>query len=249
MGSFFKTNPPQKVVFSCYLYLVLLEAPLGQCLCVRPQETVGADVSETEARGEGVDEVIGRLGGEVVKELDTPKVVFIAHLLVSVTTNLVVARGHGRWYRMAMEVGLGVVVTEDDDVSVLDIADWPLLRLARAFVGWQDVPVVVVVVVRVRSHLLLPTACRIRLHVRVEERAVKRIVAHSHHGAVRHQLGPLAELGLVQVGLEERGHVGIAGSRIDEDRKMRNKDEHVQRERHRNQAYGTCNKVLDKYRG
>ncbi|KAI3482898.1 hypothetical protein L1887_54220 [Cichorium endivia] len=221
--------PPRMLVLGVVLliarHLDLLPAPLRQH-CIR-----GAQLDLAQHH--------------VVHHLDHPVVVVVAHLFVAIARHFEILLGDGRGKVVRVDVALGLVVDEADDVAVLDHAD----RLFGARVvggqlrlvpGRRDDELVVVVAVVVARHLLLLRADGVGLDVRVQQSAA---VAH----VFERDLGAKGGLGrgegkvvAAQVALEERAHLGIARARTAEDGKVRLEAQHVDGERQEDEAEDAC---------
>jgi hypothetical protein len=115
-----------------------------------------------------------------------------------------------------------ITVPQKSDISINRIQ--VVVRLKAIGINH---PIVVGVLVVVTRHLLLLTPLGKELDVRMEQASSIPGVLDGDAGAIGNFEGRAGEVGASEIGLEEGGHLGIAGTRVLEDEEVEPETEHV----------------------
>jgi len=227
-------------------HLDLLETPLGK-VDIAGTEVASEDlVLQAESRGKGPN-LAAIPGGSVADNLNLPVVLGIANSEVSVGGDFLVGLGDGGSDLVRVQVAAGLGVNEADGLLVRDETRFGLsIIVGVATVGVEE-PVVVGIFVVIAGHLLLvgtlriaipcllvlalhelPGSVDLRLDVTVEQAtSVTHILNGNPRSKGNLKRAVSADLSAPQVGLEERGHLGIARAGVGENGEVDGKAEKV----------------------
>lgn len=224
--------------------LDLLETPLGKVNGSGAEVASQNLVLQAECSGESADlGAITRVG--VLDDLNLPVVLLITNGKVAIARNLLVTLGHGSGDLVGVQVAAGLGMDQANSAAITNETD-----LVRALVisllpavGVEE-PVVVGILVMIASHLLLVRTLGVGLNVTVKQATTIAHVLDSHAGAESDlQRAVPANLGAPQVGLEERGHLGIARAGVSQNTEVDGKADKVNHEGQDNKASNTGGNV------
>ena len=197
--------------------LDLLEAPLWEVDRSSSEITPKLHMSESECRGQSSDTgAVGR--GGIADHLDLPVVLLVTNGSVAVARYFPVSLGNWGGNSVRVEVSTGLGVEESNDLLVCDEAQRCFGIKLRLTAVRPEEPVVIGILVVVAGNLLLATAFRVCLDVRMEQATTIAHVLDGHlgsHGDLEWRV--FADFGATEVRLEEGRHLSIAGARVLED--------------------------------
>jgi hypothetical protein len=223
--------------------LNLLETPLGKVDVSGAEVASQNGVFESERRGKRPELALVS-ARSILDDLNGPMILVVSNGKVSVTRDFVVSLGNGCRDGVRVKVASGLDVNETDDVTISNKAQVLLIRVVVALMaGRVEEPVVVGVLVVVAGNLLLSGALRKRLNVRVQKSSTITHVLDGNTGTNSNLQRAVAQLGTLEVSLEKRAHLGIAGTGVLEDDEMRLKGGHVDKGRNDDEPDDSRNPV------
>lgn len=224
-------------------HLNLLEAPLGKVDVAGAQVASQNLMLQAEGRGERADlAAVARRG--VADDLNLPVVLLVSDRQVAIAGDFLVRLGDRGADLVRVKVTAGLHVNQADRLAVTDKAGLSFgVEVDISAVGVEE-PVVVGILVVVAGDLLLARSLGVRLDV-----AVKQATAVAHvldcdartkgdlQGAVP------ADFSALEIGLEERRHLGISRSAVGEDGKVNGEAEHVDQDGQDDETNDSCHNV------
>jgi hypothetical protein len=210
--------------------LDLLETPLGEVNVASPEVAAKNLVLETESSGESPD-LAAVARSSITNNFNLPVILVVTNSQVTVRRNLLVASSDGGSNVVRVQVAASLGVDEADDRAVTNETKLSLgVVVIISAVGVEE-PVVVGVLVVVASNLLLLGTLGVGLDVRVKETTAVSHVLDSRAGTNRNlERAVLADLGTLEVGLEEGAHLGITRAAAVKDGEVESEGDEVDQE-------------------
>ena len=216
--------------------LDLLETPLRQVDIASPEVATQHSVSQTESACQST-ELAELSAGSFINDFHGPMILRVANGKVSVRRDFVISFCNGRSDGVRVKVATGLGVNEANHVLVLDKSEvGGGLVVVRLVASGVEEPVVVRILVVVASNLLLAGSFGVGLDVRVKQSTTVAHVLESGARSNGNFEGTVSEVVSSEIGLEERAHLGITGTRVLEDDEVRFEASHVDNERDNNQT-------------
>jgi hypothetical protein len=216
-----------RVVFLDTCCFNLLETPLRKVDVTSAKIAVEIRVSEAESSSQGADlgEVARR---SVIDDLNDPVILCVANSGVAVARNFVIGLGDRSRNRVRVQITASLSMDQTNNIAVADKLERSFgIKLGLVAVGVEE-PVVVGILVVVASDLLLLRTFRVGLNVRVQKTTT---IAHVLEGGTRaksdFERAVDSDFGTLEVGLEERTHLGITRTAVLKNQEVEVEREHV----------------------
>lgn len=222
----------------------LLETPLWEVHITGAEVAAETGVSQTECGGKCAELAVV-LAGSIGENLDGPVVFVIANGHVSIARHFVVCLCDRSLDDVGVQVPTSLSVNETNDVAMANKTEvWGLGIIIRIAPSRVEEPVIVGILVMVTSDLLLRRALGIGLNVGVEETTAIPHVLDGNAGADCDFERGFFDLRAFEVGLEERAHLCITGTRVLEDDEVEPEASHINRHWDRDETDDAGNPVL-----
>lgn len=183
-------------------------------------------------------------GGDITNDLNSPVVLVVTNSQVAVAGDFLVGLGHGSSDLVGVKVAAGLGVDKTDRLAVANESGRGFGVVVRVRTVGVEEPVVVGILVVVAGDLLLSRALRVGLDVGVQETTT---ISHVLDGRARSvgdfQGAVLADLGALQVCLEQGAHLRITRTCVVENGKVECEREHVDQERDDDEANDASDNV------
>ncbi|KAI7092146.1 glycosyltransferase family 39 protein [Hortaea werneckii] len=176
----------------------------------------------------------------VINHFDSPMIFRITNRDIAVASHFQIGLSHRRGNLVRVKIATCLSMNETDDIAIADVFEGRF----HIEVSFEPVrvpePVVVRVFVVVAGDLLLVRAFRESLNVGMQQTTAIAHVLQCGTGAKSDlKRAVLANLGALQVGLEERRHLRVARAAVLEDQEVDPEGEHVDDQGDDNQANDT----------